>query len=103
MKKLLYIYIFAIIVIFSGCKLQAISYGMTGGTIPPEAKSYSVDFFQNKAPIVVPYLSGQFTEKLKEKLRDQFLNVSVASGEWTIKGTTPFTGGAKTLKITFRP
>ena len=46
---------------------------------------------------------GHSRQSIEEKLRDQFLNVSVASGEWTIKGTTPFTGGAKTLKITFRP
>lgn len=88
MKKLLYIYIFAITIIFSGCKLQAVSYGTTGGTIPPEAKSYSVDFFQNKAPIVVPYLSGKFTEKLKEKLRDQSsLNeVTDMGGDLTFEG-----------------
>ena len=46
---------------------------------------------------------GDSRQTIEDKLRDQFLNVSVANGEWTIKGTTPFTGGAKTLKITFTP
>ena len=46
---------------------------------------------------------GHSRQRIEEKLRDQFLKVSVKNGEWTIKGTTPFTGGAKTLKIAFRP
>lgn len=71
MKRTLFVYIIIIACFFAGCKLQSISYTMTGGTIPAEAKTYSVDFFQNKAPIVVPYLASVFTEKLKEKLRDQ--------------------------------
>jgi len=71
MKKILFIYILIITCLLSGCKLQSISYSATGGTIPAEAKTFSVDYFQNKAPIVVTYLSSTFTEKLKEKLRDQ--------------------------------
>lgn len=88
MKRLIYIYIIAIAVISSSCKLQDISYSMTGGTIPAEAKSFSVDFFQNKAPIVVPYLSGKFTEKLKTKLRDQSsLNeITEMGGDLTFEG-----------------
>jgi hypothetical protein len=88
MKRLIYIYILAIALIFSSCKLQGISYSVTGGTVPAEAKSFSVDFFQNKAPIVVPYLSSKFTESLKDKLRDQSsLNeITDMGGELTFEG-----------------
>ena len=46
-------------------------YNFTGGSIPPEMKTVSVQFFENNAQIVVPYLSTQFTEGLKERIRNQ--------------------------------
>lgn len=51
------------------CKLASVSYSMTGGTISPDVKTFSVDYFQNKALLVVPYLSTLFTEKLKNYMR----------------------------------
>ena len=42
-------------------------------------------------------------QDVKEKLRENFLNVSVKNGEWTISGTSSWTGGAKVIKETFRP
>jgi hypothetical protein len=42
-------------------------YSFTGASIPPEVKTVQVDFFENRADIVVPELSQQFTEKLKDK------------------------------------
>ncbi|MCM1030825.1 MAG: LPS assembly lipoprotein LptE [Oscillibacter sp.] len=51
------------------CKLASISYSMTGASISPEVKTFSVDYFQNKALLVVPYLSTLFTEKLKTYMR----------------------------------
>lgn len=53
----------------NSCKLASISYSMTGASISPEVKTYSVDYFPNKALLVVPYLSTLFTEKLKTYLR----------------------------------
>ena len=46
-------------------------YSFTGGSIPVEMKTVSVQFFENTAPLVVPYLSTQFTEALKERIRNQ--------------------------------
>ena len=46
-------------------------YSFTGASIPPEMKTVSVEFFENGAPLVVPYLSQQFTEALKERIRNQ--------------------------------
>lgn len=70
-KRLIYCTCIAAVVILAGCKIQKIRYSFSGGSIPPEAKSYSVDYFQNKAEIVVPYVSTKFTEMLKDKMRNQ--------------------------------
>lgn len=48
-----------------GCK---ISYSTTGASIPVEAKTFSVDYFQNRAPLINPGLSQQLTENLKDYL-----------------------------------
>jgi len=42
-------------------------YSFTGASISPEIKTVSIQFFQNKAPIVQPSLSQSFTEKMKDK------------------------------------
>lgn len=46
-------------------------YTFSGASIPEEMKSVSVQFFENNAALVVPYLSAQFTEALKERIRNQ--------------------------------
>lgn len=43
-----------------------IKYSFTGADIPPEAKTVSVDFVENRAPIVNPTLSPAFTEALRD-------------------------------------
>ena len=48
----------------------SIKYSFSGASISPESKTFSVDYFQNLAPLVVPSLSNTFTEAL----RDRFLN-----------------------------
>jgi len=50
----------------SGCKIA-----LNGASIPPEMKTVSVLVFENNAPLVVPYLSSQFTEELKTRIRNQ--------------------------------
>lgn len=46
-------------------------YSLSGASIPDEMKTVNVDFFENGAPIVVPYLSQEFTESLKDRIRNQ--------------------------------
>lgn len=64
MKKLaiLFLLFFAL----SGCKI-----GLNGASIPGEMKTVNVQIFENNAPLVVPYLSSQFTEELKTRIRNQ--------------------------------
>ena len=45
-------------------------YSFNGVSISPEVKTVSVDFFENRASIIVPSLSQSFTETL----RDKFIN-----------------------------
>ena len=44
---------------------------MTGGSLSPDIKTFSVDYFPNKAPLVVPYLSSMFTENLTNYIRQK--------------------------------
>jgi hypothetical protein len=54
--------------------------------------------------LVIKLLSeGYSRQNIEEKLREKILNVSVRNGEWTISATSPWTGGAKVHKVTFRP
>ena len=46
-------------------------YSLSGASIPAEMKTVSIQFFENTAPLVIPYLSQQFTEALKERIRNQ--------------------------------
>lgn len=53
------------------CNSCTIKYSMTGGSLSPDVKTYSVDYFPNKALLVVPYLSSLFTEKLTSYMRSK--------------------------------
>ena len=64
MKKILYI---SLITIFSSCGF----YSFTGASISPDVKTFSVDYFNNKATTVNASLSSVFTEMLKEHFTRQ--------------------------------
>jgi hypothetical protein len=55
-------------------------YSFTGASIPTEAKTISVDYFNNKAANVQPSLSQVFTERLKDMLLEQ-TNLSLSENE----------------------
>ena len=48
---------------FAACR---ISYKLTGASIPVDAKTISIAFFPNQAPLVNPMLSQTFTEGLQD-------------------------------------
>ena len=62
--------------------LQACTYklSLTGASIPPNMKSIRVEFFENTSALVVNSLSQQFTEALKDRIRNT-TSLSVVSGE----------------------
>ena len=51
-----------------GCKIH---YGFNGATIPPEAKTVAVQYFQTTATLAPPTLSQSFTEALKDRMSTQ--------------------------------
>lgn len=55
-------------IIIQSCSVK---YSFSGASIPSEMKTVSVEFFPNRALIINPNLSQQFTEALKEKFRSQ--------------------------------
>mgnify|MGYP000929903901 CR=1 FL=1 len=65
------ILLFAAVLCCNSCKLYKVTYSTTGASISPDVKTFSVDYFPNKAPLVVPYLSSLFTEKLTDYMRSK--------------------------------
>ena len=61
----------------AGC---GVKYGFTGGSIPENMKTVHVEYFENIAPMVLPSLSQNFTEGLKERIRNQS-RLSQVNGE----------------------
>lgn len=68
MKRLPHVFMLLAMLFAHGC---GVKYGFTGGSIPEGMKTYTVEFFENTAPIVNPTLSQTFTESLKERIRSQ--------------------------------
>ena len=66
-SKFRYCLIFGLLMLTQSCG----TYSFSGASIPPEMKTISVQFFENTSALVVPYLSQQFTEGLKERIRNQ--------------------------------
>ena len=68
----------------SGCK---VSYSFSGASISPEVKTVAVQFFPNRASIVNPTLSQDFSDALRDKIRDQTNLVFMAnSGDVNFEG-----------------
>ncbi|AFD09060.1 LptE family protein [Solitalea canadensis] len=83
MKKLIYIAGFLLLnIIDTGC------YSFTGASIPPTVKTFSVQFFENRAPLVDPTLSQKFTEGLKDRIsRQSPLGITRGFGDVNFEGT----------------
>ena len=57
-----------IMIVAQSCK---INYSLSGASIPVDAKTVSVDYFPNQAPLVQPSLSQKLTDDLKDKFVSQ--------------------------------
>ena len=69
---------------FNSCKM---TYSFTGASISPKAKTISVQYFQNYAPLVNSSLSQTFTQKLKDKFLSQTnLNPVDRNGDLQFEG-----------------
>lgn len=65
-KSLIYLLILILPQLLSGCK---VSYSFSGVNISPEITTVSVDYFQNRAPVVQAQLSQLFTDALIDKIQ----------------------------------
>lgn len=89
-----------------GCK---VTYSFSGASISPLAKTFSIQYFQNRAPIVQPGLSQNLTDALIDKCKAQTslkYTTSVGDmdfvGEITDYNTKPLTVGADAQAATNR-
>lgn len=67
-NRLIIILIIVGFTVLYGCK---VSYSFTGASISPEIKTFSIQYFQNRAPLVQPGLSQYITDELNDKCRAQ--------------------------------
>jgi hypothetical protein len=64
-----------------------VSYSFTGANLSPDVKTFAVYYFPNRARLVNPTLSQNFTEKLREKLQRQTsLNEMSDNGDIEFEG-----------------
>lgn len=104
MKKILLV---AAVLLFTACGWQ-IKYSLTGASIPPAAKTFSVAYFPNNAPMVAPILSSTLTDGLRDKFSNQTRLTQVDEGgdfafEGEITGytslTTSVSGQSETAQL----
>ena len=77
MKRTIFLIITAAGAAISGCTVK---YSLSGASIPPEAKTFSVAYFPNNAPMVAPILSSTLTDALVDKFSRQTRLVQVSEG-----------------------
>ncbi len=76
----LYIYFFSMVaMLLVSCGFQ-VGYSLSGASIPPEAKTFSVAYFPNNATMVAPILSSELTNALKDIFLQRSKLVEVESG-----------------------
>lgn len=91
MKRLFYI-LFAVAllsssVISTGCIFMKGGYSLSGASIPEAAKTFSVAYFPNNAPMVSPTLSTTLVEALKDKFsRQTRLQLVEEGGDFAFEG-----------------
>lgn len=89
MKKILkpvfrtFIFLPIIFILFNGCTIHigkaTLGYSTSGASITPDMKTASVQYFQNRATLVIPSLAQTLTDALKDKILSQ-TNLKVVNG-----------------------
>lgn len=81
------VFLFPILIVmipFFSCKVKM---SLSGATIPPEAKTVSVEYFGNQSSIAGPHVPQRFTEKLRDVLQSQTnLSLVPKSGDLQFSG-----------------
>ena len=84
MKKFrLFLWISFILLLNSGCGV----YSFTGASIPPGAKTVSIAYFTNQAPLIEPTLSQSLTDALRDRFQQQTsLTLVNTNGDLQLEG-----------------
>ncbi len=86
-SKMKRIFIFSFFLLFTFQHACKVSYSFSGVVVDPQIRTFSVQNFQNRAPLVQPQLSQKFTDSLKDKIQGQ-TNLNMVNGN----GDVDFTG-----------
>lgn len=77
---------FLYLLILSGLS-SCISYSFTGASIPPEARTISIQYIDNQAALVIPTLSEDLTTALRDRFTSQTsLELVGKNGDLQIEG-----------------
>ena len=77
MKRILFSLVIALTAILVSCTVK---YSLSGASIPPDAKTFSVAYFPNNAPMVAPVLSATLTDELTQRFASRTSLVQVEEG-----------------------
>ena len=77
MKKILFSLTLCAVVLLASCTVK---YSLSGASIPPDAKTFSVAYFPNNAPMVAPVLSATLTDELTQRFASRTSLVQVDEG-----------------------
>ena len=88
MKKILFFACAGVALLAAGCGMT-VKYSLSGASIPPDAKTFSVAYFPNNATMVAPILSSTLTEALQDKFTRQTRLTQVEEGgDFAFEGET---------------
>lgn len=76
MRKLI-ILLAASVALLTACTVK---YSLSGASIPPDAKTFSVAYFPNNAPMVAPILSATLTDELTQRFATRTSLTQVEEG-----------------------
>ena len=77
MKRILLSLIVTFTLFATACTVK---YSLSGASIPPDAKTFSVAYFPNNAPMVAPILSATLTDELTQRFASRTSLVQVEEG-----------------------
>ena len=81
--KFSFLFILIAICSLGGCGI----YSFSGASIPAEAKTIFIGYFENEAQLIEPTLSQTLTDELKNRFSSQTqLNITTAGGDLQITG-----------------
>jgi hypothetical protein len=77
MKRILFSLVIALTAVLVSCTVK---YSLSGASIPPDAKTFSVAYFPNNAPMVAPVLSATKTDELTQRFASRTSLMQVEEG-----------------------